>query len=297
MNMEISGKAKGQVVIIEGPDGVGKTTFIKHLCEFLRGEGAFKTLLTADEIEQANKAKPTLKGARQRRRAAERKKFNKMLYSTAEQAQAVSAKYPGGHVFGTHATILKSIMENGVPFSFYVANIRDGSPENRDFYKRLLAGEITDERKIVQEYLQAHWDLHNYIEQLRDMHDLVIVDRALPSMFVSQIRACGQTYAEPNYNMLLDRTGQYNHLLWILDAPDEVIMQRCDVRGNDAQGEKLHARLQTIKAAYRELQQSGKWPKSQFIDVSSPEPHSNLALFTQLASNVISYTRQFSLMR
>jgi len=293
--MEMQGKAKGQVLIIEGPDGVGKTTFIKNITDFMKGEGSFSSILTKEELKGLA---PGKKGARARRRAAERKKFSEMFANAAEtQERLVSAENPGGAITYNGLTIAREIMQHGVPFSFYVANIRDGSPENRDFYKRLLAGEITDERKIVQEYLQAHWDLHNYIEQLRDMHDLVIVDRALPSMFVSQIRACGQTYAEPNYNMLLDRTGQYNHLLWILDAPDEVIMQRCDVRGNDAQGEKLHARLQTIKAAYRELQQSGKWPKSQFIDVSSPEPHSNLALFTQLASAVISYMRQFSLLR
>ncbi len=258
MSLQTVKETHGRRIIIEGPDGVGKDTFIAGLQDFIDGVDRFnKTNLIASSktFLQVNHT-------------------GEKIYGEEATAYAESVNLSGRdpeevYTWGSEADY-QPRYANMV--SYRSIHSKDGSPESAEFIRKLDAGEITDQRAIAEEYLQVHFDLENLADRLSEVLDLVIMNRSLISYHAMQIHTLGFTDLEEKWTKLWNYADQENALYVRLTAPEEVVRERLAKRQNvDFRGEVENYymdRWRSIEQGFVNFQKSGRCPLSMTVDTT-----------------------------
>lgn len=154
------------------------------------------------------------------------------------------------------------------PFSVIVATIAKATKENAEFYKKMHAGEIGYDEMAAQ-YLQVHYDHHMAALELGKTHDIVILDRGLPSYFALQLHTQGYAQHAENWMKVMELTNQNKMPLVYLHATPEVIRERASQK----QGESVHdaffsARLDKVMEGYQTLLDGDLYKDVLYVDAT-----------------------------
>ena len=150
-----------QYIIVEGPDCVGKGYFIDQFKQFMK-----RPLNTPFDETDLETRDPD-------------------LFETLKEARWVAESGQTTGVFQTMEEATRFIKDTTTfipvtqPLSMAVAEIPNATPENKEFSRKIHAGEMTQDQ-IAEEYLQVIYDHFNYAKLLGQTHDIVLMDRSDP---------------------------------------------------------------------------------------------------------------------
>lgn len=243
-------------IIIEGPDCVGKDTFIARLASFIQGNDGHHGLnqITVNQTQWRDKQTGTV------------------YASLAEVPEEFSSDHDAFHerFESQEVPVSQPLFANVI--SHRSIHSKDGSPESLAFIEALDKGEITDQRAIAEEYLQVHYDLERLAQSLDETLSMVIMNRSLISYYAMQIHALGFDDLLEKWNKLW-RFSRQNEALYVrLTAPEEVVRERLAKRqGADFRGEVENfymAKWQAIEQGFITVQQRKLCDQSITIDTS-----------------------------
>lgn len=260
-------------IIVEGPDCVGKGYFIDQLKQFMARP--LNEPFSEEGLEERDPEMfETLKDLR---------------FSIASGATTKNGLSP------EEARIeLKQITEYRPitqPLSMAVAEISAATPENKEFTRKIHAGELSQD-EIAEEYLQVIYDHFNYSMLLGKTHDLVVMDRSLPSYYAYQISSMGYPHKLPYWEQLLEMmTSEVDFVVIHLDAPTSVLMERkAKKKGVSVLDDIYFERIDKIRAGYAECYARKYFPHVVHVDATVTAEHPYDSLFRQLTTKIITST-------
>lgn len=177
------------------------------------------------------------------------------------------------------------------PLSMAVAEISKATPENKEFTRKIHAGELSQD-DIAAEYLQVIFDHFNYSKLLGETHDIVVMDRSLPSYYAYQIASMGYAHKLPHWEQLHTvMTGEIDFVVVHLDAPVEVLAERkAAKKGVSVLDDIYFERIDKIRQGYAECYTRGYFPKHVIVDATASGEHPYDELFRQLTTKLINAT-------
>lgn len=234
-------------IVVEGPDCVGKGFFIQQFVSYILRSGMpYRPidLMPADERQALESTALT--------------KVPNEFYRNVDLAEVL------------YRTKLQEVQPGAGP-TIAVANISEATEENKEFTRALHAGELTQEQ-IAAEYLQVIYDHHNYAKRLGESHDIVLLDRSLPSYYAYQICALGFEDQLPKWKQLYEiMMGEVDYHLVHLDAPLEVIAERkAQKKGVSKMDDVYFEKTQKIRDGYADCYAKGHYPFRILIDATAP---------------------------
>lgn len=291
-DVDVSTTNEGKRIIIEGPDCVGKDTFIAGLQDFINGVDRFggRNMTAYNEEYVVHKASGerfpidaepgralvALIGAHEymglsdQERALHDDGEPMDPFTPEERAKAAEtyAEYERLSV-----PMLKPMYADSI--SHRSIHTKDGSRESAEFIRKLDGGEITDQLEIANEYLQAHYDLENLAAELQDVLTLVIMNRSLISFHAMQIHALGLEHCYEKWQKLWNYSDQPNALFVRLTAPEAVVRERLAKRqGSDFRGEVedfYMAKWQQIEHGFIDFQNSKRCPATITVNTTEAD--------------------------
>lgn len=215
--------------IIEGADCVGKSTFIKrfqaHCQRPLRITSEIQTMdpILRDELQEV------------------------------VRTGIVSNNFPVLELACLRLEQAQREIKESEPVSVAVATVASATTENAEFTRKIHAGELS-QKEIADAYLQVNYDHYNAAIKLGLTHDIVLLDRALPSYYALQLHTMGFTEHEANWHKLIELTQENKFTLVYLSAPEDVIQERAKAkRGESVLDEIYGARLSKVLEGYEKL--------------------------------------------
>lgn len=262
-----------QFIIVEGPDCVGKGYFIDQFKQFMK-----RPLNTPFDETDLETRDPD-------------------LFDTLKQARWVADSGQTTDVFQTIEEATRFIKDTTTfipvtqPLSMAVAEIPNATPENKEFSRKIHAGEMTQDQ-IAEEYLQVIYDHFNYAKLLGQTHDIVLMDRSLPSYYAYQIATMGYAAKLPYWEQLHEMmTGEVDFLVIHLDAPVEVLAERkAKKKGVSVLDEIFFERIDKIRAGYAECYARKYFPMQVHVDATVTGEHPYDPLFRSLLRKFITST-------
>ena len=262
-----------QYIIVEGPDCVGKGYFIDQFKQFMK-----RPLNTPFDETDLETRDPD-------------------LFETLKEARWVAESGQTTGVFQTMEEATRFIKDTTTfipvtqPLSMAVAEIPNATPENKEFSRKIHAGEMTQDQ-IAEEYLQVIYDHFNYAKLLGQTHDIVLMDRSLPSYYAYQIATMGYADKLPYWEQLHEMmTGEVNFIVIHLDAPVEVLAERkAKKKGVSVLDEIFFERIDKIRAGYAECYARKYFPHQIKVDATVTGEHPYDPLFRSLMLNLINAT-------
>lgn len=231
--------------IIEGPDGVGKTTFIENFKAYLNHPQtpAVSRIATMDPDERTD-------------------------LESVVRDEIASSRFPSVELA---KILLKQLNIEIAPmpaFSVAVATISKATKENAEFTRKIHAGELS-QKEIADGYLQVIYDHHNAALVLGETHDIVLLDRSLPSFYALQLYTMGFTQHMDNWLKVLNITRQNQFTLVYLSADIEVINERlASKRGESVLDEIYGTRVKNVIAGYEDMLEAGFWKDVIHVDTN-----------------------------
>ena len=235
-------------IIIEGPDCVGKDTFIDRLKDYIQGVDRFggaNMITTTEEAFTPYDNGIRLTGTAMNTYKADILELNKDFldavwdedeYEYEEKRAKVIREILDRH--GKTTYDLKISPKYADVVSIISIHSKDGSPESAEFIRKLDKGEITDQREIAEEYLQVHYDLERLAQTLEETYSVVVMNRSLISFYAMQLHSMGYEDLREKWEKLWNFSDQDQALFIRLTAPEAVVRERLAKRqGDDFRGE------------------------------------------------------------
>ncbi len=260
-------------IIVEGPDCVGKGYFIDQFKQFMA-----RPLNTPFDETDLETRDPD-------------------LFETLKEARWVAASGQTSDVFRSMEEAERFIKDTTTfipvtqPLSLAVAEISKATPENKEFTRKIHAGELSQD-EIAEEYLQVIYDHFNYAKLLGETHDIVVMDRSLPSYYAYQISTMGYpdtlAYWEQLHEMM---TSEIDFVVIHLDAPVDVLMERkAKKKGVSVLDDIYFERIEKIRAGYAECYARNYFPQHIKVDATVSGLHPYDPLFRSITTKLITAT-------
>lgn len=273
MTTEMTNDAKGVRIIVEGPDCVGKDTFIARMMDYIRGvnrfNGANLTTITSGEVFTLFDDTNTVLSGMAQTDFFDRVLGHEYDPQSKEDRDMVER-------YGTFSKKTITFPKYGNVISVKSIHTKDGSPESAEFIRKLDGGELTDQRVIAEEYLQAHYDLERLAKTLTKTYSLVIMNRSLISFYAMQLHAFGFEDLRWKWEHLWNLSEQRDALYIRLTAPEEVVRERMAKReaGGDFRGEVetfYMNQWRNIETGFINAQKEGFCKSTITIDTTRPD--------------------------
>lgn len=260
-------------IIVEGPDCVGKGYFIDQFKQFMKRP----VNQPFDETDLETRDPELFQT------------LQELRFSVASGADTESGLTPE-----EAQSAINSIVEyrpQYQPFSMAVAEIRKATAENEEFTRKIHAGELSQD-EIAEEYLQVIFDHFNYSKELAKTHDIVVMDRSLPSYYAYQIATMGYASKLPYWEQLHKMmTDEVDFVVIHLDAPVEVLAERkAQKKGQSVLDEVFFERIEKIRAGYTECYARKYFPRLVVLDATVTGEHPYDHVFKQIVTKITTST-------
>ena len=265
-------------IIIEGPDCVGKDTFIARLQDYIKGVDRFKGANMQVVVQEGF----TPHGGERLIGVAMETFIGDLLRSHRDELSTIvdeteyhSAQTEVLNRYGTLDSIEKTVPKYANMISTISIHSKDGSPESAEFIRKLDQGEITDQEAIAEEYLQVHYDLERLAQRLDETYSAVIMNRSLISFYAMQLHAMGFEHLREKWRKLWSFADQSEALYIRLTAPEAIVRERLAARqGSDFRGEVENfymSKWQAIEQGFIKAQNNRLCRYSITVDTSQPD--------------------------
>lgn len=251
-------------IIIEGPDCVGKGYFIEQFKQYMQ-----RPVSTRHDIDKADP------------------EWIAELRMVIDQ-QLPTANFPVLELAKVTLDRLEMPRPTVQPLSVAVAEISAATVENKEFTRKIHAGGLTQD-EIADEYLQVIYDHFNYAKLLGQTHDIVLMDRSLPSYYAYQISSLGYERKLPHWLQLYKlMTDELDFSVIHLDAPVEVLAKRKALKkGVSVLDDIYFERIDKIRSGYAELYKLGYFPQHVVINTDITGEHPYDHVFRELTIKII----------
>lgn len=257
-------------IIVEGPDCVGKGYFIDQLKQYMARP--INVPFSEEGLEEND---PVLFEV-----------LKDLRFSIASGANTKNGLSPEEAKIALDDIV--KFKPQTQPLSLAIAEIPAATPENKEFSRKIHAGEMSQD-EIAEEYLQVIYDHFNYAKLLGTTHDIVVMDRSLPSYYAYQICSLGYEAKLPYWEQLHEMmTSEIDFVVIHLDAPTSVLAERkAKKKGVSVLDDIYFERIEKIRSGYAECYARGYFPRNIQVDATVTGEHPYDPLFRTLITKLI----------